>query len=135
MSYEYVIDTYAWIEYFKGTAMGATARQYIEDKKTATPSIVILELKRSLIKDVAEGLETKRGAARKMDYVRSVSAIIELTFDSAIKSADLDLEMKYKKKNWGMADSIILATARELGAKVVTGDEHFRGIKEAVMIK
>jgi predicted nucleic acid-binding protein len=28
-------------------------------------------------------------------------------------------------RDWGLADSIVLATARELGAKVVTGDKHF----------
>ncbi|MGO9645050.1 MAG: PIN domain-containing protein [Candidatus Bathyarchaeia archaeon] len=35
-----------------------------------------------------------------------------------------------------MADSIVLATAREHGAKIVTGDEHFRDLaNETHMIK
>ena len=41
---------------------------------------------------------------------------------------------KKKKKNWGMADSIILATSRQSGSKVVTGDPHFEGIVEATII-
>lgn len=43
-------------------------------------------------------------------------------------------ENKKKIKNWGMSDSIILATAKLLNAKVVTGDEHFRDL-DAVMLK
>jgi len=34
-----------------------------------------------------------------------------------------------------MADIFVLLTARKLNAKVVTGDEDFRGLKEVVMIK
>jgi predicted nucleic acid-binding protein len=40
-----------------------------------------------------------------------------------------------KVKGWGLVDSVVLATAREMGAKVVTGDEHFRDLAEAIMIK
>lgn len=43
--------------------------------------------------------------------------------------------MKKRIKGWGMADSIILATARVSDAKVITGDEHFKGLKEAVFLE
>ncbi len=35
----------------------------------------------------------------------------------------------------GLADSIILLAARAGNDRVVTGDEHFRTVKEAVLIK
>jgi predicted nucleic acid-binding protein len=135
MDCEYVIDTYAWIEYFKGTTVGQVAKHYLEGNSSATPSIVILELERSLLRDIAEGNETKDGARKKTEYVKSVSTIIDLTYESSIKAAQTDQEMRKKIKNWGMADSIVLATARNLNAKVVTGDEHFRGLADAVLIK
>jgi predicted nucleic acid-binding protein len=31
-------------------------------------------------------------------------------------------------------DAILLATARTLGAKLLTGDEHFKGIDETIWI-
>ncbi len=37
-------------------------------------------------------------------------------------------------KDWGMADSVILATARSASAKVVTGDRHFGGLPHAIMV-
>lgn len=35
----------------------------------------------------------------------------------------------------GLADIFVLLTARKLNAKVVTGDEDFRGLKDSLMIK
>jgi hypothetical protein len=43
--------------------------------------------------------------------------------------------MKKKVLGWGLADSIVLVHAREASARVVTGDEHFRKVKEAIFIK
>ena len=39
------------------------------------------------------------------------------------------------RKHMGIADIFILLTAEKLKAKVVTGDEDFRGLKESFMIK
>ncbi len=132
---EYVIDTYAWIEYFRGSPEGNAAKEYIEGGETATPTIVVLELRKNFLRKIKEGKETPKGAEENMDYVRSKSTILDLGYASSIKAAETDLEMKQKVKNWGVADAIVLSAARELNAKVVTGDEHFRGLKEAVMIK
>ncbi len=44
-------------------------------------------------------------------------------------------EIKAGNKNFGLADSFVLFTARKLGAKVHTGDPDFRGIQDAVMLK
>jgi len=132
---EYVIDTYAWIEYFRGSPEGDMAKQYIEAGETATPTIVVLELRKNFLRKIKEGKETPKGAEENMDYVRSKSTIIDLGYASSIKAAETDLEMKQKVKNWGVADAIVLSAARELKAKIVTGDEHFRGLADAVMIK
>ncbi len=134
MGYEFVIDTYAWIEYFRGSAEGEIARECIDGHNIATPSIVVLELRKNLLRKIYEGKETVKGAEKRMNFVRLNSTIIDLDYHTSMKSAELDLEMKKKVKGWGIADSIVLATARELNAKVVTGDKHFRGVKEAVMI-
>lgn len=135
MGYEFVIDTYAWIEYFRGSAEGEIAREHIDGHDIATPSIVVLELRKNLLRKIKESKETTKGAEKRMDFVRSNSTIIDLDYHTSMKSAELDLKMKKKVKGWGIADSIVLAITRDLNAKVVTGDEHFRGLEEAVMVK
>jgi predicted nucleic acid-binding protein len=46
MSCNYIIDTYAWIEYFKASKMGETAKEYIESEQAVTPVIVVSEISR-----------------------------------------------------------------------------------------
>nr|MDO8099121.1 hypothetical protein [Candidatus Njordarchaeota archaeon] len=43
--------------------------------------------------------------------------------------------MKKSKRGWGLADSMILRTATAVNGKVVTGDEHFKGLSEAIFIR
>jgi len=61
-----------------------------------------------------------------------------VTFDAKIakKAGALSHERRWKVRRWGLADSVILATAREYKAKIVTGEEHSRDlVNEAIMIK
>ncbi|MEM2941182.1 MAG: type II toxin-antitoxin system VapC family toxin [Thermoproteota archaeon] len=136
MSYEYVIDAYAWIEYFRGSKPGEEAKHYIEEENSATPTIVIAELSRKLLKEVERGVETVEGRRAKLEFVGTVTETVDLSRDIAELSGEIDIERKNRVSNWGLADSIILATARKSNAKVVTGDKHFADLKnEAIMIK
>ncbi|MBO3841805.1 MAG: type II toxin-antitoxin system VapC family toxin [Candidatus Brockarchaeota archaeon] len=136
MSYEYVIDAYAWIEYFRGSKPGEEAKHYIEEENSATPTIVIAELSRKLLKEVGRGVETIEGRRTKLEFIGTITEIIDLSRDIAELSGEIDIERKDKVRNWGLADSIILATARKSNAKVVTGDKHFADLKnEVIMIK
>ncbi|MDW8033645.1 MAG: type II toxin-antitoxin system VapC family toxin [Nitrososphaerota archaeon] len=136
MSYKYVIDAYAWIEYFRGSKPGEKARHYIEEENSATPTIVIAELSRKLLKEVEKGVESSEGRKAKLEFIGTVTEIVDLSHSIAELSGEIDIERKNRVKNWGLADSIILATARKSGAKVVTGDNHFADLKdEAIIIK
>jgi predicted nucleic acid-binding protein len=44
-------------------------------------------------------------------------------------------KMRQTKKDFGIADAFVLATASKLRAKIVTGDPHFKDLDNAVMIK
>lgn len=134
MSYGHVIDSYAWIEYFRATPQGQRAKQHIEGKGSATPTVVVAEVSRKLLREIEAGNENKQERARRLEFIRASSQIVDLTFDLAARAGEIDVEMKRTVKGWGMADSIVLATARSSGAKVVTGDNHFHGLQEAILI-
>jgi predicted nucleic acid-binding protein len=44
-------------------------------------------------------------------------------------------EMRKTKRDFGLADAYVLAVARTVNAKMLTGDPHFRGVKEAVLVR
>ena len=125
----YVIDSFAWIEYFAGSKAGAEAKQIIEAGRSITPTIVIAEL--------AEKYQRERmNFAQDLDFITGKTRIIPLDLTIAEKAGSLSPERKRVIKRWGLADSIVLATARQYGARILTGDEHFRDLTHEVhMIK
>ncbi|MEM2969134.1 MAG: PIN domain-containing protein [Candidatus Bathyarchaeia archaeon] len=135
MSCKYIIDAYAWIEYFRASKSGEIAKEYIESDAAATPTIVVAEISRKLLQEIAIGNETPEGRMKRLEFIRAKSQIIALDFEIAAEAGKIDVEMKKKVKGWGLADSIILCAARSVKGKIVTGDEHFRGLEETILIK
>jgi len=135
MSYEYVIDSYAWVEYFRASAAGEVAREFIERGKSATPTIVVSEISRKLLKEIDEGNETAEGRLKRLEFIRATTQVIDLDFDIAVQAGEIDSRMKKQRKGWGLADSIIFCTAKVVKGKVVTGDEHFKGLDETLFIR
>jgi len=95
----------------------------------------VAEVSRKLLREVEAGKETREERGRHLEFIRASSQILYLTFDMAASAGEIDVDMKKKVRGWGLVDSIVLIFARSAGARVVTGDEHFREIKEAIMIK
>src|SRR3989304_8520435 len=126
---QYVINTFAWIEYFSGSVAGKSAKQYIESDHAYTPTVVIAELVNKYLKHGVDLTDRLR-------FIRLRTTLIPLDDELAETAGRIQSERKKNVERWGIVDSIILASARIKGGKVVTGDEHFRDLRlDAVMIK
>ena len=66
--------------------------------------------------------------------VGSISGLIVIDQIRSIQAGLLHAEMRKRIKDFGLVDSFILLAARELNAKILTGDPHFKNMKEAIMI-
>lgn len=66
--------------------------------------------------------------------ITSISKIAEITPETAKKSGEFHVKIRQKIKTFWLVDSLILMLAREIGAKILTGDQHFKEFKEAVFI-
>jgi len=122
-----IIDTFAWIEYFAGSSRGEKARPFIEGGEAVTPALVVAEF---TDKYVREGMNPDE----RLKFIRAKSMIAPLDDETAEAAGRISAERRRKVKGWGLVDSCVLAIARAGGAKVVTGDGHFDGLDEAVMI-
>ena len=121
---KYVLDSHALIEYFKGTKNGETVRQIIEAGNCITPSIVLAELAYKYTKENYAHFEND------LAFIETNSRIAELDGEIAKTAGKIKDAVRTKfKTNFGLADAIILATARTMNAKVVTGDYHFKQLK------
>ena len=71
----------------------------------------------------------------RLKFLKTISALSPLDEETAELAGKISAERRRQVRGWGLVDSIVLATARLRKMKVVTGDEHFRGLDEAIMIK
>jgi predicted nucleic acid-binding protein len=69
-------------------------------------------------------------AEERRSFIQSRCAVIDVDDKLAIEAAKIDVEMKKRVEGWGLADSIVLATARATGAKIITWDKHFSNLAE-----
>lgn len=130
----FVIDTYAWIEYLIGSKAGSNAKGYIESGKALTPSIVVTELRKWFLREIEAHRRTEREMQRYFDFVDSITEIVPLDTALAVSAGETDFVMKKRIRGWPIADSIIYATAKTHAAEVVTGDPHFKGLEGTIFI-
>lgn len=119
----YIIDTYAWVEYFKGTAIGRRIKDIIESDENITPTIVLAELKKKFTD------WNRTDFDEKLLFIRSNSEVIPLNEDVAILSGEIRATINIE--NIGLVDCILIAMSRIYGLKVLTGDPHFQDLDEA----
>lgn len=72
--------------------------------------------------------------AERLKYVRVKTMTAPLEDEIAEAAGRISADRKRKVRGWGLADSCVLATARVNGAKVVTGDSHFEGLSDAILV-
>ena len=127
MSELFVLDSFAWVEYFLGSNHGEKVKDFIESKKCVTPTIVIAELSAKYSND-------KTDFTDKLKFIKFNSKIMFLTDEIAELAGKIKIQQRKTKKDFGFADSIIFATALLCNARVISGGPHFEDIKEAIMV-
>ncbi len=127
---KFVVDAYAWIEYFNGSKLGEKAKEIIENKDNEifTNIITIAELVSSYRRNSINFEEEEK-------VLLSISKIFNINLKFAEEVGRLHAEIKKERRHIGLADIFVLLTARKINAKVITGDEDFRGLKEIIMLK
>ncbi len=122
----YIIDTWAWMEYFRGSDIGRRAKPQIENSQNITPTIVLAEMSQKFRQQARSDL------AEKLSFIKQRSTILAL--DESIALLAGEIRANVPVQGMGLVDCILLAASRLYSAKVVTGDPHFRGLAEAEFI-
>ena len=127
---KHVVDAWAWVEYLIGSKFGAKLRDVLDEdgSEVYTCAVTLGEV---VSKVAREGRDVE--AAYTM--LLSNSQVVDVDEELSKQAGLLHCEMRKTLKDFGLADAYMLATARKLKAKVLTGDLHFKGVKEAVLIR
>ncbi|HEY9246322.1 MAG TPA: type II toxin-antitoxin system VapC family toxin [Candidatus Methanoperedens sp.] len=123
-----MLDSFAWMEYFMGTPKGEKVKKLVDDdSQLYTSPIVVAEI-------YSKSLRTDGKAEERKDFIMNRCAVVALEVNIAVEAAKIHAENKVKIDDFGLADAIILASARSRKIKVLTGDPHFKIFKDAVML-
>ncbi len=123
-----LLDSFAWFEYFMGTERGGKVKKLVDDNKQLyTSPIVIAEV-------YSKSLRTDGKAEERKDFIIKRCAMVALNENIAVEAAKIHAGNKIKSPDFGLADALILASARNKKIKVVTGDPHFKDFDDAVML-
>lgn len=119
----FIVDTYAWIEYFRGTEVGGKIKSKIEVGRNITPTVVIAELSKRFTDLGRSDLE------EKISFIKTKGIVLPLSESEAVTAGYIRSTTKIK--DMGIVDCILLSIARERRIKILTGDRHFKNVEEA----
>jgi predicted nucleic acid-binding protein len=127
---KYIVDAWAWIEYFRGTEYGAKLNDIVDDTTNDiyTCAITVAEI-------ISKTARDNQDVEAAYSMLLSNSQIIKLDEQISKQAGLLHVKMRQTSKDFGIADAFILAAANKLEAKIVTSDPHFKGLKNVIMIK
>lgn len=127
---KYIVDTWAWIEYLISSPHGEKVKEIVENDRNEIyiNSIILAEV-------VSKTIREEKNPDIAFNALTALSKIVDINDPEFSKGVGvLHAQMRKGIRDFGLSDAFVLASARKIGAKVLTGDPHFKNIKEAVMI-
>ena len=124
-----LFDTSAWIEFFEGTDKSKAVEEIIKNVENYTSEITFAEIVNWCFKNQIED--------KVVEYIGGIkkgSKILKLDEAIIISAGKLNFERKKIVKNWGMVDSLILATSLLYDLKILTKDSHFKGLENVEIL-
>jgi len=126
---KYVIDSWAWIEYLIGSSHGEKVREIAENKENEMFTCVL-----SIAEIMSMTKRENRDSDSAYNFITSLSKIYDVNNELSKNAGFLHAEIRKTIKDFGLVDAFILAISKELKAKILTGNKHFKSFKEAVFI-
>jgi predicted nucleic acid-binding protein len=126
-----IFDSYAWVEYALGTAKAGKVAEYLDgEEEVYTPASVLAELREAMLR---HGIK-ENTATDIMTYIRSRTVVLSIDPNLAELAGVVNFRNKKKIKGWGMLDSFVYAAAMAKSGRVLTGDPHFKGLPNVVLL-
>lgn len=124
----YVVDTNIWIDYFDGTPRGIRTAHTLRTARLFTTTVTVAELVAKITRDGKD----ERIA---LQAVRECARILPIDEDVAIAAGQAYPSLRKQRPKIALSDVLSLCLARKLGAKVLSSDTDFKGLKDAVFVE
>lgn len=121
-----LIDSFAWLEILKGSDRGLSALYQVMRSERRCTSVLSLYKIRYRVEQIRDAKTTEK-------YLSTIETNTELLHvNDRIARAAGDLQLP--GRTLSTVDRLLLATARIHNLKLITGDSHFSGLEDAIMV-
>ena len=120
-----VIDSSAWIEYFKGNQKYSFIKELVYNNAICTNDIILAELLPSIIHKKENHLAELLNSITK--YALSINW-------QEIRNMQI-LNLKHGNNNIGLSDIIIIQNCLQYNLKLVTNDKHFTAMSKYIPLE
>ncbi len=126
---DYIIDSYAWVEYFIGSKKGEILKKLLSDEENNffTIECCLAELR-------GWSIRNNQNFRELLEIVRANSLILKISEADWISAGEEGYNQKRIQRDFGLIDSTLLIKQKELHCKIITGDQHFKNMKNIVFI-
>jgi|SRR3989338_4440207 len=125
----YIIDSWAWVEYCTGSKSGLGLKNLLNNKKH---KFITLECTVSELKSYC--LRTGYDFNLLYNVLKKNSVILPVLSGHWLEAAEIRHEMRKKARDFWLIDSILVAKQSEIKCSIVSGDPHFKGLKNVVYL-
>jgi predicted nucleic acid-binding protein len=124
-----IVDSYAWIEYFEGSKKGLLVKEIIENENNDLfcSALTVSEI-------VSKSERAGKDSNQYFEALQSLSRILKIDENVARKAGKKHAAIRKKLKNFGLADAFILVQGEKEKAKILSGDQHFKKMKNTIFI-
>ncbi len=126
----YLIDSYAWVEYFLGSKKGEVLSNLFsgEENQFLTLDCCLAELK-------GWALKNNQDFNQIFMVIRANSRIVNATEYNWIEAGEERFKQRKVQPNFGLIDALRLVKQKEFSCKIISGDHHFQNFKGIIFMK
>ena len=124
-----IVDAWAWIEYFAGSKKGSVLKKILENKNNR---FITMDCTLSEVKSYC--LRTDTDFNSSANIIKRNSIVLPVLLDNWLEASEVKHEMREKFKDFGLIDSILIAKQKEHNCQIISGDRHFKGLRNVKYI-
>jgi predicted nucleic acid-binding protein len=125
----FIIDSYAWVEYFLGSKKGEVVNELFSNQENEfiTVDCCLAEIHGWVLRE-------KQNFEKFLTVIRANSDLMKLSEQNWIDAGKERFEQRKNQKDFGLIDSALVAKQKELNCKIVSSDKHFKNLKDVVFL-
>ena len=125
----YIVDSYAWIEYFLGSKKGEMLKTLFLDDKNH-----FLTLACCLAEIHGWTLKHNQNFDTLLKIIRANSTITNIEEHDWITAAEQRFAQRKTQPDFGFIDAVLLAKQMEFQCSIISGDKHFKYLKNLMFL-